>query len=459
MEGLTPFIRNLSSPVLAANLILDDVPKLENEPNLHKSIILEIDDTKIGIIGYLTPDTRFLAPKNKVKYEDEVPAIKREVETLKKQGVKILIALGHSGYMKDLEIARNVPDIDLVIGGHSNTFLWNGKFTDEKPETPQGPYPAMVTQPSGRKVPVVQAYAYTKYLGKLHLFFDSEGEIIKYDGLPLLLDHEIPRDPELLKTVDHYRSEIDKINNEVLGQSKVVLDGDCRLVECNMGNLFTDAILDYTQRYYPDYRDVKIAVVQGGRIRTSIDHPERPIKIIRGDLIAVLPFSDTLTAVTMNGSVLKQTLEHSVSTWRPIDSTGQFLQMAGMKVTYDLAKPAGSRVVSAQALCSGCEDTKLAAINDNYTYKVFMPSFLAEGGDNYSVFENLPKEVVAFDELKCAIDYIDRYSPVKPEVEDRITLLNKDVIMRESQTINRSDGLFISFSVKFIAIVLLFIQW
>ncbi len=42
------------------------------------------------------------------------------------EGVNILIAVGHAGYHKDVQIAEQVPDIDLVVGGHTNTFLWNG---------------------------------------------------------------------------------------------------------------------------------------------------------------------------------------------------------------------------------------------------------------------------------------------------------------------------------------------
>jgi 5'-nucleotidase len=45
---------------------------------------------------------------------------------LKGKGVEILIAVGHAGYLKDMEIAEKVPDIDVVVGGHTNTFLWNG---------------------------------------------------------------------------------------------------------------------------------------------------------------------------------------------------------------------------------------------------------------------------------------------------------------------------------------------
>lgn len=90
-----------------------------------------------------------------------------EAERLKAQGINILIAVGHSGYQMDKKIAAECPEIDVVIGGHTNTFLYNGTKPDS--ENIDGPYPTMVAQPSGKMVPVVQAYAYTKYLGRLQV--------------------------------------------------------------------------------------------------------------------------------------------------------------------------------------------------------------------------------------------------------------------------------------------------
>lgn len=86
---------------------------------------------------------------------------------MKSQDVKTIIALGHSGYEKDQEIAKNCPLVDVVVGGHSNTFLYTGIEPDI--EKSRGPYPTIVKQASGKEVPVVQAYAYTKYMGKLEL--------------------------------------------------------------------------------------------------------------------------------------------------------------------------------------------------------------------------------------------------------------------------------------------------
>ena len=67
-------------------------------------------------------------------------------------------------------------------------------FSGELPsvEKPSGPYPTLVTQPSGRVVPVIQAYAYTKYLGVFNLTFNDNGEMESWNGSPMLLDHNIP---------------------------------------------------------------------------------------------------------------------------------------------------------------------------------------------------------------------------------------------------------------------------
>lgn len=67
----------------------------------------------------------------------------------------------------DKMIAEHCPDVDVVIGGHSHTFLYTGSPPDI--EKPDGNYPTIVTKSNGRKVPVLQAYAFTKYMGIIDL--------------------------------------------------------------------------------------------------------------------------------------------------------------------------------------------------------------------------------------------------------------------------------------------------
>ena len=125
-----------------------------------------------------------------MKFNDEVEAINTEAQKLADQGVNIIIAVGHSGFTTDKKIAKKCPNVDVVVGGHSNTFLYNGDVTPLVPEKDsfEGKYPYMVGN-----VPVVQAYAYTKYLGNLSLTFDEEGKLQKWDGQPILLQQSMPQ--------------------------------------------------------------------------------------------------------------------------------------------------------------------------------------------------------------------------------------------------------------------------
>lgn len=187
---MEPFVHNATFPILAANIDLTLEPTLKS-PNLSNSTIIQIEGKKIGIIGYVTPDTQFLSSTGKVIFRDEIKCIREEAEKLKSKGINMIIALGHSGFDMDKKIAREVADVDLVIGGHTNTFLYNGTQPDE--EKVQGFYPTEVVRPNGKKAYVVQAYAYTKYLGNITVTFNKNGDITRILGNPVLVDGKIER--------------------------------------------------------------------------------------------------------------------------------------------------------------------------------------------------------------------------------------------------------------------------
>lgn len=111
------------------------------------------------------------------------------------------------------------PDVDIVVGGHTNTFLWNGEQPDA--EVAMGPYPFVVTTTAGKKVPVVQAYAFTKYLGKITLDFDNLGNLVHFEGNPILLNSSLPEDEVVLAAITKYQPEIDAIKKEIVGKTKV----------------------------------------------------------------------------------------------------------------------------------------------------------------------------------------------------------------------------------------------
>ncbi|KAH8370442.1 hypothetical protein KR093_003550 [Drosophila rubida] len=165
--GLLPFLSGAKFPIVCSNLDFHKVPEMQAFPSLQRSTVIRKLGRKIGVIGYLTPLTKYYVPYNNVEFVDEIAAINLEANHLTHQGVDIIIALGHSGYDKDRMIALACHDVDVVIGGHSHTFLYTG--TPPSYDRPEGDYPTVVTRPNGQKVPVLQAFAFTKYLGKINL--------------------------------------------------------------------------------------------------------------------------------------------------------------------------------------------------------------------------------------------------------------------------------------------------
>ena len=97
--------------------------------------------------------------------------------------------MSHSGYVKDLEVARSVPQLDVIVGGHSHSLLYTGPqpSVEEVVDT----YPAVVKHGSHQTL-VLQAYAFGKYLGLIDIEFDSNGNVSSFKGQPILLDNSVP---------------------------------------------------------------------------------------------------------------------------------------------------------------------------------------------------------------------------------------------------------------------------
>lgn len=433
VDGLLPFINNASFPILASNLDLSKETRL-NIPNLKKSTVFVLDGVKVAVIGYVTPETKFISQAQDVDFLDEVESVNAEVESIKAQDpdVKIFIALGHSGFEMDKKIAANVPDIDAVIGGHTNTFLYSGGRPDS--EDPEGIYPTYVKQQSGRSVPVVQAYAYTKYLGQLSLEFDSSGEVTSAVGNPLLLDHNVQQDPFILQELNAWGKQIAAMSNEIVGSTKVFLDGDtsrCRLKECNLGNFLTDAYVDYMARLHKEnhgkgWTDTPISFQHGGGIRSSINATSQNGKVTLGDLMSVLPFINNMVQMTLNGSDLLEVLEWSVYDYSESERKGKFLHYSGLRVEYDLTKENGKRVTKALARCGECRVPIYEPVDKNKSYRVIMPAFLAKGGDGFTVLEKNYKKEEEMDvtDVNMVDEYFRLRSPVYPEVNGRIKINN-----------------------------------
>lgn len=367
-EEFMKFIDAAEFPIIGGNF---DVTRDENlRGKIKGSIVIEVGGEKIGIIGATTEDTPDIAaPGPNVEFSDVIQYVRGASEALDAAGVNKIILLSHIGYTEDMRVAAALPLVDVIVGGHSHTLLSNTA------EGAAGPYPTMVANPDGVEVPVVQANQYGKYLGDIAITWDDNGTVTKATGEPYLIDASVTADEDFKGQLQALLGPIEAMTSEVIGSTTAKLEGArevCRVEECSMGNLLADAILDRVAD-----QGATIAFQNGGGIRASIDAGE----ITVGDVLTVLPFSNTLATVQVSGADVIEALENGVSDIE--NGAGRFAQVAGLKYTYTLAKPAGDRV--SDVLVKGEGDTWVP-IDEDATYTVVTNNYVRGGGDGFGTF-------------------------------------------------------------------------
>lgn len=244
--GLIPFMRMLESPIVVANLNDHYEPQIQGL--YRKSVIVERAGRKIGIIGAIFRETGDVANVGELRFTDEVIAIQEEATVLRKQGVNIIIVLSHCGLERDREIAMETGNyVDVIVGGHSHSFLYTKNDSIiPGPDIPVGPYPIVITPKTNtdRKVLIVQASAFTKYVGDLTVYFNAQGHVKYYDGSPIFLGHEVLKDPEIERELIPWREAVNRLGNRLIGNSNVnLLNEGCRHGECLLGSFATDSFV------------------------------------------------------------------------------------------------------------------------------------------------------------------------------------------------------------------------
>ncbi|MDV3250067.1 5'-nucleotidase/apyrase family protein [Devosia sp. BK] len=365
-EEFLKFIEAAKFPIIGGNF---DVTKDEGlRGKIEGSIVLDIGGEKVGIIGATTEDTPDIASPGDVEFHDVIQYVRGASEALDAAGVNKIILLSHIGYNEDLNVAASLPLVDVIVGGHSHSLL--GSM-----EGAVGPYPTMVTNPEGVEVPVVQANQYGKYLGDIAITWDDEGKVTKAEGEPFLIDASVTANEEFKTQLAELAGPIEEMTSQVIGSTTAKLEGArevCRVEECSMGNLLADAILDRVAD-----QGATIAFQNGGGIRSSIDAGE----ITVGDVLTVLPFSNTLATVQISGADVIEALENGVSDIE--NGAGRFAQVSGLKYSYTLAKPAGERV--SDVMVKGEGDTWVP-IDEEKTYTIVTNNYVRGGGDGYGTF-------------------------------------------------------------------------
>lgn len=233
--------------------------------------IVSIGKYRAAIIGLMGKDADNFAPTSGLHFEPIVQAAKRAIETIKaNEQVDLIIALSHSGtssgdHSEDEELASEVPELDVIVSGHSHTLL-------EQPI-------------KNGKTLIVSAGENGKYLGELVLQRNPEGHgwnVASYQLIPVAKD--VQEDPDMIEKIAEYKETLNTFvqrfgfdrYDQVIAENPYLFDTVPELYDAiedrPLGNLIADAYVYEVQKAEGDqYDPVDVAVVPVGIIRASLN--------------------------------------------------------------------------------------------------------------------------------------------------------------------------------------------
>ncbi len=335
-------------PFLSANVQSQPEP-LPIKPYV---LIAKPNAPKVAVLGLTTNDlTTATHPKNVhgVTVEEPLAVTQRHLAALRAES-DMVVVLSHMGIADDRRLARDIPELELIIGGHNHNVYAQPIMEGD--------------------VAIVQAGERGRWLGRMdHTCKGGRMTRSAYQLLPM--DASAAEHPEIAAEVARIAAEADKELTREVGQIDIELDASravLRRGEGLLGNFVADLAREITA--------ADIAIFNGGGFRASIPAGKVTLKHI----FQTFPFRNELVVGTLTGAQIIEALQRSAA-FDPAENPGGFLQVSGLR--YSIANGA---LESASLIAS--------PINPAERYRVVMPDFLAEGGDGYAMFKDMDKKVM-----------------------------------------------------------------
>lgn len=333
--------------------------------NVHDVIVVPVDGIRIGIFG-LTIDKK---KQDYVIYDcNPKAAVRTAIDSLKKEGVSMIIALTHQELAQDMRLASEFPEIDLIIGGHEHFF------------TEKQVGHTWITKADADVKSAVVHHIMVSRNGSVHAEhkkIDINRDIVKDP----LVEEEVKLSKEKLKEAYKEQKGLD-IYAEI-GKTQYPLEGvelAVRSRETALGNFLADVIRNRMK--------TDIAFVNGGGIRINDDILPGPI--LNYDMEGIF-YSDTeLVAFELTGEEIVNILRNSVSKVHLGD--GRFLHVSGVRFTYHIGGTEENPVYGVEAgdVEVGSPTTGYVPIkpDKDKTYSVSSTDWLWKNGseDGYLIF-------------------------------------------------------------------------
>ncbi|GAA1312235.1 bifunctional metallophosphatase/5'-nucleotidase [Pseudonocardia xinjiangensis] len=393
---------------LSANAFVTDA----GEPLLAPYAVKEVAGVRIGFIGMTlegTPDIVTQSGVAGLEFRDEIETGNRYAAELQKQGVEAIVVLLHEGGTQATNAGINdctglqgpivpiaegfSPAIDVVVSGHTHQA-----------------YNCVI----GGKV-VTSASSFGRLVTDIDLQIDpATGNVLTATATNVVVGRDVPAEPAETELIARYRTLLGPIASRQVGETTAaVTRAQEPLVgslagESSLGNLIADAQLAATDQE----QGAVAAFMNPGGVRADLDAGP----VTYEEAFTVQPFNNYLTTVDLTGAQLDCLLEQQFVTERTLQPS------ASVAYTVD---PNGS-VGTAADPCSGTRVGALSIggtpVDPAATYRITVNSFLADGGDGFSVLTQGTNRVVGGLDIDGFAAYLTEVGPVAPPATDRITV-------------------------------------
>lgn len=375
--------KNPDVSLIAANFDVSAHPQYQRilKPYVVREVETPWGKTKLGTIGVTTEE----GAVGGLKYLDPAAATEKAVAELQKDGVGIFQIYSHLGLGEDIKLAQHLISKDIkvagIIGAHSHDAL---------------PRPLWVSAKGGKfEIPIVQAGHSGKWLGEFNQAIKPDGSAHRYLTTSKLhqVSSDIAEDPGVRKFLDETASDINALKSEVYDSHAVkpYSAANSRNRETSMGNLMADAIRFGLRDQLGDGAPQAVLVHSGG-IRTGISEN---VPLTRLEIANIVMNAgkregeqQELAMMNLTGAQLKDAIEYGVrerivppkpstaskvkgmfveQATEHVDEPGNFVQVSGMKYSYDSTKPGLTGQGDGQRI------SNMSIMNDKGVYEAVDP--------------------------------------------------------------------------------------
>ncbi len=377
---------------------------------------------KIAFIGMTlegTPNIVTPSGISDLNFLDEAETVNALVPELKEKGIETIVVIIHEGATQNptsspinsctgisgpiVDIVNNLDDeVDVVISGHTHQ-----------------PYNCVI---DGKIV--TSSFSFGRLVTKIDLTIDrNSGEVVSMTADNRIVTRDVPKDSLLTALIDKYNAIAAPLANRIIGSVTADITRTVNAAgESALGDVIADGQLEATND--PGFGDAVVAFMNPGGIRTDVTYVgsaagEGDGNVTYGEMFSVQPFGNSMVTLTITGAQIDTLLEQQfVGCGQPVAGGNKILQVSsGFTYSWSLSAPACSKVDASTIKING------VTIDPAASYRVTVNSFLADGGDNFSVLK------LGTDRLGGDVDtdafekYFAAYSPVAPGPQNRITVL------------------------------------